>query len=319
MLGKTILDEPVLLGRDKTGDAFAMVDICPHRGIPLRFGKFDGCTVQCRYHGWRFAPSGECTSIPPLIDDQIPDLSKLNVRSYPVHEAQGNIWVFFGKNADSAPPLPIVPELQDMKPKLHERMIFASPMDHSVIGLMDPAHGAYVHQSWFWRKSAVEKAKEFEPSPWGFTMKRHAPSKNSRAYMILGGANQRTTEIAFRLPGTRIELIRLGRHLVCNLTTLTPISDQETEINHMVYWTNPLLNLGRPLFRRLLHQFLGQDRDAVEQQQIGLKHEPTLLLLGDPDAQARWYFRLKAEFRRAEQENRPFVNPIKPRTLRWRS
>src|SRR5437763_1006796 len=45
-----------------------------------------------------------------------------------------------------------------------------SHIDHGIIGLMDPAHGPFVHQSWFWRKRASihEKAKQFEPIPNGF-------------------------------------------------------------------------------------------------------------------------------------------------------
>jgi hypothetical protein len=41
--------------------------------------------------------------------------------------------------------------------------------------------------------------------------------------------------------------------------------------------------------------------------------------MGDPDAQARWYIRVKKEYARATAEGRPFRNPLKPRTLRWRS
>ena len=41
---------------------FAMRDSCPHRGIPLSCGWFDGETVTCKYHGWVFEPgSGQCT------------------------------------------------------------------------------------------------------------------------------------------------------------------------------------------------------------------------------------------------------------------
>ena len=54
-------------------------------------------------------------------------------------------------------------------------------------------------------------------------------------------------------------------------------------------------------------------------QMEGLKHQPQLLLLGDPDVQARWYMRLKNEFLRAQEEARDFVNPVKPRLLKWRS
>ena len=51
----------------------------------------------------------------------------------------------------------------------------------------------------------------------------------------------------------------------------------------------------------------------------GLKYEPDLMLVGYADIQARWYYRLKREYRAARAENRPFDNPVEKRTLRWRS
>lgn len=319
MLAKTMLDEPILMGRDKSGQAFALVDICPHRGIPLHYGKFDGCEIECCYHGWRFDPSGACTAIPPVLAEQIPALSKIKVRSYPVVERDGAVWVFFGTNLDAAPPLPVLPDLNGRRPQLIESMMFDGMMDHAVIGLMDPAHGSYVHNSWFWRKSPKLKQKRFEPAPWGFKMSRHAPSTNSRAYRILGGQGGRETEISFQLPGIRLEHIIAGRHKLWILTALTPINDGKTEINNLIYWTMPWLTPLRPLLRPFVRKFLAQDRDIVVRQQEGLKYQPQLLLLGDPDAQARWYYRLKQEFLRAQSELREFVNPIKERTLTWRS
>ena len=35
MTRRILLGEPVLLGRTKDGQAFALRDICPHRGVPL--------------------------------------------------------------------------------------------------------------------------------------------------------------------------------------------------------------------------------------------------------------------------------------------
>jgi hypothetical protein len=57
----------------------------------------------------------------------------------------------------------------------------------------------------------------------------------------------------------------------------------------------------------------------MERQQQGLRFNPTLALIDDADMQARWYYRLKREYRRARDERRPFQNPVKARTLRWRS
>src|SRR4030088_2824117 len=49
-----LLGVPLLVGRKNDGKLFAMRDLCPHRGIPLSAGGFDGETVTCHYHGWRF-------------------------------------------------------------------------------------------------------------------------------------------------------------------------------------------------------------------------------------------------------------------------
>src|ERR1700754_142464 len=62
-----LLGVPLLVGRKNDGGIFAMRDLCPHRGIPLSAGWFDGVTVQCKYHGWRFEPcTGQCVEIPSL-------------------------------------------------------------------------------------------------------------------------------------------------------------------------------------------------------------------------------------------------------------
>jgi len=320
MLGRKMLGEPVLIGRDRTGAVFALRDICPHRGMPLSEGGFDGAELECCYHGWRFATDGQCTAIPSLVEGQDFDLRRITVPPYPAREVQGNIWVFFGANPETAPEVPLLDGVGEGEaPRIVERMRFGAEIDHCVVGLMDPAHGPFVHRAWWWRSrhSVHEKAKDFEPSPWGFTMSRHAPSRNSRAYRLLGGAPE--TEISFRLPSVRIEQIHAGRYRVTNLTALTPIDDETTEVNHCMYWNAPWLSALKPVLRPYVRAFLRQDRDIMERQQKGLRYTPVLSLVDDADTQARWYYRLKQEYRRTRAEGRPFENPVKPRTLRWRS
>jgi phenylpropionate dioxygenase-like ring-hydroxylating dioxygenase large terminal subunit len=320
LIARQMLGEPVVLGRDRSGAVFALRDICPHRGMPLSAGHFDGQEIECCYHGWRFKPDGRCTAIPSLVEGQSFDLSTVGVPRYPACEAQGNIWVYFGDEPGRAPEVPQIEGFAESEaPRLVETMRFGAALDHCVIGLMDPAHGAFVHRAWWWRSrhSVHEKAKAFEPSPWGFTMSRHMPSANSRAYRLLGGTPE--TEISFRLPSLRIEEIRTSRYQVTNLTALTPIDDETTEVNHCVYWNMPWLSAMKPLLRPYVRAFLRQDRDIMERQQQGLRYQPVLALIDDADTQARWYYRLKQEYRRARAEARPFDNPVKARTLRWRS
>ena len=37
-----LLEIPLVTGRDRIGKAFALRDACPHRGMPLSCGRFDG-------------------------------------------------------------------------------------------------------------------------------------------------------------------------------------------------------------------------------------------------------------------------------------
>jgi phenylpropionate dioxygenase-like ring-hydroxylating dioxygenase large terminal subunit len=319
-LALTLLGEPVLLGRGRDGAVFALRDICPHRGMPLSAGAFDGNEVECCYHGWRFTRDGRCTLIPSLAAGQQFDLARVAVPRYAVREVQGNIWLFIGSDPDTAPDVPTLAGFAEPAvPDLVMTMRFPAAIDHAVIGLMDPAHGPFVHSAWWWRsrRSMHEKAKAFAPSPWGFTMTRHTPSSNSRAYRLLGGAPE--TEIAFRLPSVRVEQIWAGRYAVANLTALTPVDGETTLVNHCIYWNAPWLSALKPLLRPYVRAFLRQDRDIMRRQREGLRFAPVLSLIDDADTQARWYYRLKEEYRRARAEARPFANPVKPQTLRWRS
>jgi phenylpropionate dioxygenase-like ring-hydroxylating dioxygenase large terminal subunit len=319
MRAKVMLGEPLLMGRDAECRPFALRDICPHRAMPLSAGAFDGCQIECCYHGWRFDTGGRCTAIPALVPGQPFDPGRVWVKSYPVKEAQGNLWVYFGDDPAAAPEIPSLDGFEDAAPRVVESVAFAAAIDDAVVGLMDPAHGPFVHRAWWWRsrRSIHAKAKAFAPSPWGFTMTRHLPSANSRAYRLMGGAPE--TEIVFRLPSVRIEQIRAGRHQVCNLTAITPIDAAMSEINHCIYWTAPWLSALKPLLRPYVRAFLHQDRRIMERQCQGLRWNPPLMLIDDADTQAKWYYRLKREYRRARAEGRPFANPIRPRTLEWRS
>ncbi|MFO0997627.1 MAG: aromatic ring-hydroxylating dioxygenase subunit alpha [Alphaproteobacteria bacterium] len=316
---KTLLGQPILFGRAADGTPFALRDICPHRGIPLRHGRFDGREIECCYHGWRFATDGVCTAIPSLAEGQHLNLDRIKVRRYPVREVHGNLWIYMGEDGtpDSDPPR--LPDIEDRPGDLVESMVFPCTIDDAVVGLMDPAHGPFVHRSWWWRtrRSIHEKAKAFAPSPLGFTMTRHRPSRNSFAYKLLGSVPE--TEIRFTLPGVRIEHIRAGRHVVCGLTAVTPLTEGQTEVNHVIYWTVPWLTALRPVLRPFARAFLGQDRRVVEMQQEGLRHDPPLMLINDADTQARWYHQLKREFAQSRAGGRPFVNPVKDTVLRWRS
>ncbi|MDO1560047.1 aromatic ring-hydroxylating dioxygenase subunit alpha [Brevundimonas sp. 2R-24] len=325
---REVLGEPVLVGRTRAGQPYAMRDICPHRAAPLSAGRMvehprEGETVECCYHGWRFRPDGVCAAIPSLTADQETDPSRIRVRSYPLVESQGLLFIWMAADArnPSEPdhPPPVFDGVVGGAPKLIERRLFQAHLDHAVVGLMDPAHGPYVHQQWWWRTSASqhEKSKAFGPREYGFAMERHRPSSNSRAYRILGGAPE--TEITFRLPGLRWEHIRVGQRQVLALTGLTPLNDSQTRITQIFWSDHPVFALAKPFLKAGSRAFLKQDGDMVDLQNEGLKYDPSLIWIDDADTQAKWYQQLKREWTKARAEARAFNNPVKPRTLRWRS
>ena len=284
--------EPVLLARTREGTAFALRDICPHRAAPLSAGAITDGTVECPYHGWRFKPDGMCAHIPSVLQDQDFDAGRIRVAAYPCREQDGLIWVYLaaegaaGTAPEEPPRIPMAGTDGAARPRMVEMQMFPCEADHAVVGLMDPAHGPFVHSSWWWRTagSIHAKAKHHVPSKRGFTMASHKPSSNSFLYRILGG--NLTTEIRFELPGLRFERIRAGKREVLGFTAVTPKDENQTLVTQVFYWTMPSLILIRPFFRPFARAFLAQDRKIVELQNQGLKFSPPQMLIQDADMPA---------------------------------
>ncbi len=323
LTAKQIAGERIVFGRDANGKIFALRDNCPHRGVPLSEGWFKEGIIQCCYHGWQFGTDGVCKGIPAITPGSNVDFAKVRVFQYPIEEISDTIWVYipdkklhFSIEPKIAPPDLIIDRSNKF---LHvETVILPANIDHSVIGLIDPAHVTFVHQSWYWRsaKKLRPKEKHFEPTPLGFKMVRHAPSSNSKGYSVLKGGT--STEITFEIPGNRYEHIKVGeRHQVVSITTLTPLDENRTELTHIFFSTLPATKwLWWPL-KRLGKKFIGQDLGVFHKLSKGLESNPTLMLIGEPDTQARWYHEIKRLWQKAQQDNAAFENPIKPQTLHW--
>ena len=326
-----LLGEPLALGRDTARRAFALRDVCPHRGMPLSDGHFDGRTVECSYHGWQFAPhNGQCVHIPSLTEHSKLKVERIFCGSFPCEERDGYVWVFMPEQSMRGAKLEAVPEppkLATFSDKFRIAHISADlpcNIDHGIIGLMDPAHGPFVHQSWWWRsrRSIQTKEKIFEPIPYGFRMKAHAPSANSGAYKLLRIYKEPiTTTIDFVLPNHRLEVIRCGPYWFSSRTTVTPITSTHCRLDFCAAW-----NIFRwvpfvmPVFRAFSKQFIEQDTKTMERQAVGLKNHPSLMLIDDADRPARWYFQLKQAWMDSRKTGEPFKHPMEGAvTLHWRS
>jgi phenylpropionate dioxygenase-like ring-hydroxylating dioxygenase large terminal subunit len=319
LVHREICGTPVVFGRTSDGAAFALRDNCPHRGAPLSAGCMRGDDVECCYHGWTFDRTGHCTSIPALVADDPVDLAKITVTAFPVRERQGLIWIWIGDGDGADTPTPEVPDVGNTPPQIVHELAFPVHIDHAVVGLIDPAHTPHVHESWWWRRPGErrDKEKHFAPSPLGFDMTSHRASSNSKIYRLLGGAPE--VQIAFALPGIRIEHIRAGRNFYCGMTACTPLDENRTLTTHLMWWSMSWLTLFKPLAMPFVRSFLAQDQAVFEKQARGLRWNPDLRLAGQPDQQAKWYFRIKNEWERSAKAGRPFENPLTESSLRWRT
>jgi phenylpropionate dioxygenase-like ring-hydroxylating dioxygenase large terminal subunit len=332
-----LLEIPLVIGRDRTGRAFALRDACPHRGMPLSCGKFDGANVECSYHGWQFdAHSGQCQFIPSLTADQNLKVDRIYAGSYACEERDGFIWVYipdpspqsagFSKREEPPQPAPQIEKFSDKYKLAYLTADMPVSIDHGIIGLMDPAHGPFVHQAWWWRSrhSIHEKQKNFEPIANGFRMSAHTPSSNSAPYKLLrlyADADSITTTIDFVLPNLRREIIRAGKYWFSSLTTVTPITRNQCRIDVVAAWNIfRLFPFGASLLKFVFSKFVEQDRRTMELQAEGLKHNPHLMLIDDADRPAKWYFQLKAAHLEAKRTGGEMKHPMTaPVTLKWRS
>jgi phenylpropionate dioxygenase-like ring-hydroxylating dioxygenase large terminal subunit len=337
----TLLNIPLLIGRKRDNSLFALRDLCPHRGIPLSAGWFDGSTVQCKYHGWRFEPcSGRCEEIPSLTTHDGLEPSKIFANAFPVAERDGYAWVYIPapgagritpEDTAQLPPIPTLPKFTQHFRTSHLSADLPCNVDHGIIGLMDPAHGPFVHQAWWWRSAASihEKTKRFEPIEdgdnngrnAGFRMSPHAPSSNSAPYKLLG---RPVTTIDFTLPNRRTETIVAENprdkskppRWFSSLTTVTPITPSTCRIDVVAAW-----NIGyyipfvTSLVRFFGSRFVAQDQQTMVEQARGLRSNPGLMLIDDADKPAKWYFALKQR-RLTGTGPHPLPEPVE---LHWRS
>ena len=92
-LAVTFAGEPIVLVRPKDADVFALENRCAHRQVPLSLGVVRGDRLQCHYHCWTYDRTGACVNVPYLDEGkQLPN----GVKSYPVREAYGFLFVYTG-------------------------------------------------------------------------------------------------------------------------------------------------------------------------------------------------------------------------------
>jgi vanillate O-demethylase monooxygenase subunit len=142
-LARTLLGEPLVLFRGASGNPVALEDRCCHRNLPLSHGKVEGDTLACGYHGMVYDAAGRCVKVPG--QDVIPPGAR--VRSYPLAEKDGLIWLWPGDAAQADPAsVPDYPFHSDPR-WAHQGSHYVIACNYELIhdNLIDLSHVGYVH------------------------------------------------------------------------------------------------------------------------------------------------------------------------------
>jgi phenylpropionate dioxygenase-like ring-hydroxylating dioxygenase large terminal subunit len=113
---KTIraLGEDLILFRDGSGRAGLLHPRCAHRGANLFYGRVESRGIRCCYHGWLFAPDGECLE-QPCEPNGGRALNLFRQPWYPVEELYGLVFAYLGPIAHR-PALPRYDLLETLEP-----------------------------------------------------------------------------------------------------------------------------------------------------------------------------------------------------------
>ena len=173
-----ILGEDFTLYRGESGAAHLVAPRCPHRGTRLSTGRVEGDALRCFYHGWKFAPDGQCIEQPA---EESSFAQKICIRSRAIREYLGLIFAYLG---DGEPPeFPVYPTFErfqglvEVDSYLRECNYF-----QNVENALDMSHVGFVHGDNRAAFSGIGlgRALTADESAWGVTYTFTRPDGRKR-------------------------------------------------------------------------------------------------------------------------------------------
>ncbi len=142
VVASSLLGTDLALWRSRDGTLHAWEDRCPHRGTRFSIGSVRDDGLQCAYHAWRFAPSGQCIAVPAM--PRLKPSASLCARAFGVAERYGLVWVCLGSPAADVLPFPEYADARLNK-------VVCGPYEVATSGprivenFLDMAHFPFVH------------------------------------------------------------------------------------------------------------------------------------------------------------------------------
>lgn len=272
-MARELLGHVIVLFRDQHGVAQALEDRCLHRQVSLSLGAVRDGALSCPYHGFRFAGDGRCVHVPSGLREH--KLPAKTLRSYPVCEQDGSVWVYIGKT----PPIVSAPHWPawELRGYATEEVIttIEAPLLPILDNFVDTAHTGFVHAGLFRGDPSREVTAQIERRDGSVRIETlgesDVQSLAGRLLVPAGETIRHTDEVI--LPFTVRVDYWLGptRHL---LTTSICIPETQTRTRVYTRVSARFSPVSRPLARALVpltRKILAQDKVVLENQALQVR------------------------------------------------
>jgi 5,5'-dehydrodivanillate O-demethylase oxygenase subunit len=138
-----VLGEELVLYRGESGAPVLSQLRCAHRSLALDYGRVEGDSLRCPYHGWLYDKTGQCIA-QPAEPEGSSFKEKVKLKNYRVQEVSGLVFGYLGP--DPAPVLPLYDVLRqdDGVKGVQVRNVNANWFNH-VENIVDVSHLAWLH------------------------------------------------------------------------------------------------------------------------------------------------------------------------------
>lgn len=267
------------LFRGSDGVARAIENRCAHRQVKLTKGEVIGCRLHCPYHGWGYEGDGRVTQIPHELFGR--DMPNFKIRSYPVKEKYGLIWLFPGDpELAETTAMPHLPELHQENPWHFRPVDFEWDAHHSMVldNVSDYTHG-WLHRKYEpFRDPKLTRVETIGDTVHVEYETQIGAGKIINAFIPRTNVNSNHIHLSYEYPYHTSNTDDFIKHFIITV----PVSERRSRVFFIFYYkalsipgTNrpiprwlmkPALAIGN---RLLVRPLLQEDGDVLEEEQRG--------------------------------------------------
>ena len=241
-IGRTVLNQKLVIYRDEENTVLAAPDRCPHREAPLSAGHVEKGVLSCVYHGWSFGKGGQCVSIPSA-PPEFPIPANAHLPCVHAKLRYGLVWICLGDDPADLPA--IIQEGNKTFRRINNPVeTWQASATRMTDNFLDIAHFPWVHAGTFGssQRTLIDEI-ELEILDGGyFGYKYGVIADNPESASLISGQQgdtvSRAMSTGFHLPFTVRSTIAYEsglNHIILLLTT--PIDDLNSYFTFVV-WRN---------------------------------------------------------------------------------